>query len=178
GFLRRSEGGEPGTNLGRIQDFVRDGVELGASPRAGHQLATRRAYHECAGTVEQDGVGLGLELGPQFVRPPHDGYVERMLVYGLTSDAGSSVRGAECVRWGVPIEANHAHSAPGQMVERSAAHRPEADHNHVGAEHFAHDEWSWMIRHPSGVRAQTRLNQPDWSSWPPPESRKLPVTSA
>ena len=57
----------------------------------------------------------------------------------------------------------------GKPVERSAGDQP-------GARRY--DVWSWMARHPSTVRTQTSVNQPDCSASIPPERVKRPVMSA
>ena len=74
---------------------------------------------------------LLLELAPERVSSAQQGDVGRMLVVRHADDAGAAVVGAAIVRHGEPLEAEHAEAAAGEVVQRGAAHRAEADHDDV-----------------------------------------------
>ena len=108
-----------------------------ARPRACPRttLAVGRADLGDAGDVQQLAAASRLKLAPQLIGAAQQRHVGRMLEIAEPDDAGFAVRGAAVVARREALDAEHARAAPRQLRQRRAAHRAEADHDHVELRH-------------------------------------------
>ena len=100
---------------------------------AGHDDAVRRARLRQADLVEQLSARLLLQLVPQPVAFEQQRHVIRVLEIGLADDARVAVRAAAIVRRMEAVDAEHAHAAARQMIQRGTAHAAGAEHDRVVA---------------------------------------------
>ena len=116
----------------RAVEFLEVNAVLEARPsRALDDPAAGRSDVETAGHPQDRLTRDLLEFSPVSIRGPEQRDVLGSLGVRQADDAGGPVRGAERVRDGELLQAQHPAAAPRELVDRGAAHPAHADHDDV-----------------------------------------------
>src|SRR6185312_4594056 len=97
------------------------------------RLAVPAGDNQFAALGEKIGAGFALDVAPDFVAAFYQGRVVCTLADGEPGNARVAVTGALFMRRGKAIDAQHPHATLGELIERGASHRAQADNDDVVA---------------------------------------------
>ena len=122
--------------VGRGKNRMGQIMGLRGRQRAGHQRAVGRADFGDSRDLEQSVSSRGLKLTPQAVGAPQQRHVGGVLEIPQADDSRRPVGRPAFVARHEAIQPDDALAPAGQMPDRCAAHRPQADHDNVESLHW------------------------------------------
>jgi hypothetical protein len=137
-----------GGDLARAEVLVGDPVEARDLARAREERVAGATEDQGPGAAQQGGAAVALDQRPQLVRAPDQRHELRTLADREPGDPRLAVSRAVGVGRLVAIDPDHRRSAQREPMAGGAPHRPQADHDHVGAP---------LHRHIVGRRAGRKL---------------------